>query len=500
MRTRDTMGKALLLAGVFGLGISIHAIASDYSCPAKDLTVSNSGDGGISYSLGVGIGDLNAPSGYSFDTKDGVTNGSPEKIKISVSSGSANGSVQYSKDELPNAQYAASMNGKLIPPSGGKGPQPTWDASGNVYHIASDQNSTKDVTVSVGTSVTFTAYAGASSKSSNWTVTGPNSTQETANGTASIIFNRSWYDAGGWFSTSLGKPTAGKYEISATAAEGSGADSGSLTLVDAKFDNSDAPGWDDYSNSTDQVKYYSSNQGQYCTLPYVAIATADNKELELTVTPSTISKDIALSGASLVSPASTKGTVSVEISGTTGNIKAKLGGSELATVEVCPYFQRSVNLLVVSVNGSSMSQDYTCFGQAIVSVTNTANAYSCSTFTYAGKTYTIDSNMTWTQDILKAFRDQFASVDPSYASADKVQFMLPGSYGGGVIGWSESIPGKCSWVFSDSADARTPPHELGHCLGLQHRNTDYYALMCQTAYARGAARMLRNGEWAILQP
>lgn len=43
---------------------------------------------------------------------------------------------------------------------------------------------------------------------------------------------------------------------------------------------------------------------------------------------------------------------------------------------------------------------------------------------------------------------------------------------------------------------RTPPHELGHCMGLHHRNTDKDALMCQTAYASGAnADKLRKVEW-----
>ena len=142
---------------------------------------------------------------YDFDTKEGVTSGSPTGIDINVSSGGATGTKAYPNDSLPTANFTISMNGKLIPPSGGSGTQPTWGASGNAktpFYIKSNQdNGAKDITVAAGTSVTYTAYEGTNSKASNWTVNG-----QTKNNESSIIFSRNWWDVPGWFSASMGYP------------------------------------------------------------------------------------------------------------------------------------------------------------------------------------------------------------------------------------------------------------------------------------------------------
>ncbi len=78
-----------------------------------------------------------------------------------------------------------------------------------------------------------------------------------------------------------------------------------------------------------------------------------------------------------------------------------------------------------------------------------------------------------------------------------------------IHGFSDSIPGRDSWVLASKARSRTAPHELGHCLGLSHKNTDYNALMCQTGYtinnpkncnySDGDSRLLRLNEWDIVR-
>ncbi|MDR0933316.1 MAG: hypothetical protein LBM70_09915 [Victivallales bacterium] len=179
--------------------------------------------------MNVSKGNLN--TSYDFDTADGVTSGGPTGIDISVSSGGATGVVTYALDSIPTSNFTISMNGKLISPAGGDGSQPTWSASGNAkapFYIKSNQNNgAKEITVSAGTSVTYTAYEDNSSKTSNWTVN-----SQLKNNESSIIFNRNWWNVPGWFSASMGTPDPGIYNISASPTDNAGkSDSGEMKVV-----------------------------------------------------------------------------------------------------------------------------------------------------------------------------------------------------------------------------------------------------------------------------
>lgn len=214
-----------LLVGLLGAGT---LTAYDFEYDAGDIEGEKDSTG-ITYTLSVSKGDLG--TSYDFDTKEGVTSGSPTGIDINVSSGGATGTKAYPNDSLPTANFTISMNGKLIPPSGGSGTQPTWGASGNAkapFYIKSNHdNGAKDITVAAGTSVTYTAYEGNSSKSSNWTVNG-----QTKNNESSIIFSRNWWDVPGWFSASMGTPNPGVYNISASPTDNSSeSDDGKMTIV-----------------------------------------------------------------------------------------------------------------------------------------------------------------------------------------------------------------------------------------------------------------------------
>ena len=126
-----------LLAGLLSMWT---ASAYDFTYDAGDIEGSESLTG-ITYTLNVSKGNLG--TSYDFDTKDGVTSGSPSGIDISVNSGGATGTMEYANDSLPTSNFTISMNGKLIPPSGGEGSQPTWGASGNAqapFFLTSDSS------------------------------------------------------------------------------------------------------------------------------------------------------------------------------------------------------------------------------------------------------------------------------------------------------------------------------------------------------------------------
>lgn len=105
-----------------------------------------------------------------------------------------------------------------------------WDVEVGTefYYIKSDQeDGEKEIVVPAGTSVTYTAYEGASTKNSNWTVNG-----QSKNNESSIIFNRNWWDVPGWFSASMGTPDPDIYSISASPVDRSNvSDSGVMTVV-----------------------------------------------------------------------------------------------------------------------------------------------------------------------------------------------------------------------------------------------------------------------------
>ena len=213
---------------LFGLvsGGGLHAYDFEYDAGDIEGTVTASG---VTYTLSVSRGDLG--TSCDFDTTQGATSGGPGNIDIKVSPGGATGVIEYGLDAMPTANFAITMNGLLIPPSGGEGSQPTWGASGNAkvpFYIKSDQEGgAKVITVKAGTSVTYTAYEGDSSKNSSWTVNG-----QTKNNESSIIFNRNWWNVPGWFSASMGTPDPGVYNISASPTDGANkSDSGKMTVV-----------------------------------------------------------------------------------------------------------------------------------------------------------------------------------------------------------------------------------------------------------------------------
>lgn len=305
-----------LLVGLLWAGT---LTAYDFEYDAGDIEGEKDSTG-ITYTLSVSKGDLG--TSYDFDTKEGVTSGSPTGIDINVSSGGATGTKAYPNDSLPTANFTISMNGKLIPPSGGSGTQPTWGASGNAkapFYIKSNQDDgAKEIIVPAGTSVTYTAYEGNSSKSSNWTVNG-----QTKNNESSIIFSRNWWDVPGWFSASMGTPVPGVYNISASPTDNSSkSDAGKMTVLTTFFSKGNSPGYDDFTDwqkdekSSDKATAYYANpqKGQSGTV-YIAVKKGTSSStVNLSLNPSSISDEIEI----------TKSGTSVSIDKTTTKISTKI--------------------------------------------------------------------------------------------------------------------------------------------------------------------------------
>ena len=487
------------------------------------------GQNGYSYTLNITKSNLGTT--YDFDTRSGVTSGNPSTMSISVSSGCATGTVHYAEDTPPTANFTMSMHGLLIPPPSGGGEtevrQPSWYGDGNAivpYRIKSNQNNgAKEIVVPAGTSVTYTAYEGTSPKASNWTVNG-----ETKNNESSIIFNRSWWDVPGWFSASMGTPNPGTYDITAKPTDNAEvSDSGKMIVVGANFTNGNCPGYDDYTNwNKDAIDYYSSSSSRTgrCTLPYFAVQDQGRYNINLNLIPTaTISKDVCLEendiSISYLTPEITRTNTRVGFVASSllfsseGDITAKLDGTTIATSTVCIYKKKDIKVLFVRVNNQSGAPDYSAFEQAIFSINVDFQTYTKSSVTVKGVTYAINASTIWTRQMLEKLRDDFYSENPNIKNEyNYVQFQVVGSViRSSVLGMADGIPSRDSWI-SQNVYLRTYPHELGHCLGLSHRNKydspcehsqcDRDALMCQTSHAKSRRNLestkLRKGEWDAL--
>ena len=129
--------------------------------------------------------------------------------------------------------------------------RPPEDAAGGTisfhnYHIKSNRDGgAKEIVVPAGTSVTYTAYKNGATCPSDWTVNG-----SSRNNTASIVFNRHWWDVPSWFIPSMDTPQPDVYGVNAHDVQDARLkDSGEMTVVGVKmvsgggkFSGKDDPG------------------------------------------------------------------------------------------------------------------------------------------------------------------------------------------------------------------------------------------------------------------
>lgn len=99
------------------------------------------------------------------------------------------------------------------------------------YYIKSNcDGGAKEIVVPAGASVTYTAYKNGATCPSDWTVNG-----SSRNNTASIVFNRRWWDVPSWFIPSMDTPQPDVYGINAHDVQDARLkDSGEMTVVGVK--------------------------------------------------------------------------------------------------------------------------------------------------------------------------------------------------------------------------------------------------------------------------
>ena len=132
--------------------------------------------------------------------------------------------------------------------------RPPEDAAGGTisfhnYYIKSNRDGgAKEIVVPAGASVTYTAYKNSATCPSDWAVNG-----SSRNNTASIVFNRRWWDVPSWFIPSMDTPQPDVYGINAHDVQDARLkDSGEMTVVGVKrilgpngksSDRASSPSW-----------------------------------------------------------------------------------------------------------------------------------------------------------------------------------------------------------------------------------------------------------------
>ena len=518
--------------------------AYDFEYDAGNIEGSKTSTG-ITYTLSVSKGNLG--TSYDFDTRAGVTSGSPSGIDIDVTQNGATGTVIYANNSLPSSNFTISMNGKLIPPSGGSGGrQPTWCASGEAkapFHIKSNQNDgAKEIVVPAGTSVTYTAYEGTSSKASNWTVNG-----QTKNNESSIIFNRSWWDVPGWFSASMGTPDPGIYNISAVPTDRPGvSDSGSMTVLTTYFSRGNSPGYDDFTDwkkadffSNKATDYNSSPKRGQSGVVYVAVKKETfSSTVNLSLIPSNIPSDVKItkSGDSVsIDQTTTHKSTQIKLKSISEGeslIKTKLNSYTFPRHAVVCSFKRKdvkVGLVVVSVpcgnnlinpNPDCMpSEDFSPFTVCSTNVTIPSIEYRGTlTLNPSGNMPEIvNGEVLWDRGFSTNSFEQLNKPNTMPSNLDVIVYVGPGKYKSNpsVMAFtSYGLDGKCDGIvfFSGSQYATRPyvlAHEVGHYLLGEFADVspidDPENLMTSggsgtDTHAAGNTKELRYEQWKLINP
>ncbi len=277
-----------------------------------------------------------------------------------------------------------------------------------------------------------------------------------------------------------------------------------------KKSNSHQYGFDDFTGwSGGASDYYSNNRKGYCTNPHASfpVSRNDNENwigyatMELTPSPVTSPVVVSCEGPALpFSPSSTTSTCTVSFGRKTAqtitNLNASSNSKHMARMEVRCYNTVEKNVRIVRVNGAPVTPDFSCFeDQAMLKINATACTYNITSLTVNGQTVPINDSTNWYISTLDALRAEYLSSHNVNCNVYLI-FIIDGILLDNGITGCTSNDRKVSWVLSSMAGTRIPAHELGHCLGLEHRNGDKDALMCQTGYSSGdSARKLRINEW-----
>lgn len=269
-------------------------------------------------------------------------------------------------------------------------------------------------------------------------------------------------------------------------------------------------GFDDYTHWYPQYAYYLSPRIGKCDLPYISVKSGEIGKSDLNIKNNTSNLLLSISVddskiynftqyISCTSPISFNTTIlsnqydASMFAQAVNRIKAEM------KIKCYPEIEKRIK--IVHVNDTTGSPNFSCFtNQAMVKITPSYDSYTVSEIIVNGIPIQIASFLYWDINKLQALKDQYSQSINNIVDYDVIMFIIDGVIDIGAniavgLGAPNPTYQNVCWV-SRYASSRTYPHELGHCLSLKHRNSDYNALMCQDAYALGNnTQKLRESEW-----
>ena len=354
-------------------------------------------------------------------------------------------------------------------------------ASGRIwfhnYCIRSSEDGKKVFTVPVGKFVTVSAFQNGKRRESDWIVN-----SERKEETASIVFNRSFWQFWKWFIPSMETPIPGTYFIFAHPTEMERLwDEGKMVVVGACFDRDGRHlyGYDDFTSwiahdSEKESDYYGAKNG-YCSLPYLSVPVGKTGYTFLKLTPDVLLEDetpVNLSSGSngvTVSPAYAFASLGVSVTAGTSlresTVSANCDGYNLASVQIVPLKQKYREIIFVLVNGASNRVSNIASINAIFrECTIEFSVADTISFTWAGA----PTNHLWTANdraqLARAFENRTKSSDVSDNNLRKhYVYIIPGfdSVKLSIAGWG-SQPGNRVWLYDYVTSPTILAHELGH--------------------------------------
>ena len=395
-------------------------------------------------------------------------------------------------------------------------------ASGRIwfhnYCIRSSEDGKKVFTVPVGKSVTVSAFQNGKRRESDWIVN-----SERKEETASIVFNRSFWQFWKWFIPSMETPIPGTYFIFAHPTEMERLwDEGKMVVVGACFDRDGRHlyGYDDFTSwiahdSEKESDYYGAKNG-YCSLPYLSVPVGKTGYTFLKLTPDVLLEDetpVNLSSGSngvTVSPAYALASLGVSVTAGTSlresTVSANCDEYNLASVQIVPLKQKYREIIFVIVNGASnrvsnIAPINAIFRECAIkfSVADTIS------FTWAGA----PTNLLWTANdraqLLANFnQSQKQPVTHSNALRPHYVFIIPGRDSSSfyIAGWGIRSDNYI-WLYDFVDEPLILAHEFGHNCSL----TDEYTFSPEGAlisagdkenimnYWDGGDRHFRYEQW-----
>ena len=295
--------------------------------------------------------------------------------------------------------------------------------------------------------------------------------------------------------------------------------------ITAEFVDPDPPsyGFDDYTWWNPQDAYYSSHRNGKCDLPFISVKAGQEGKAKLKIQYNTLNTSLNLSvdenkitdfPPSLIYTTTFSFNTSLpEINNNNEYEKkydaimsaevTRIVDNILAESMIECYLEKEITVNVVRVNGATGTPDFSKLAkQAILNININYISYPKGYITLPnGIVKFLHNNIVWSLEMLNTLADEYIIDNNIITNNGYTMFIIDGSFtgGGNIAGWARNIGDTVSWVLDSYVSGMACPHELGHCLGLRHREKDNDALMYPTIPASGSnAQKLRQSEWDVI--